>query len=106
MYLRALDLVAGRQSDAYANFRNHLLLSLGGLLLDRRVEIRHDEPELAVRLGLRAVLGIIDAELRVVEDRLDRETLVSECRGLLHGYLTGRADAGSGDAVDFFDVWG
>ena len=106
VYLRALDRAAGRQSDAYANFRSHLLVSLGGLLLDRREEIRHDEPELAVRLGLRAVLGVIDAELRVVEDRLDRDTLVSECRSLLHGYLTGRVDAGPGDAVDFFDVWG
>ena len=106
VYLKALDSAAGRQSNAYANFRSHLLAGLAGLLLQRSVDIGHDKPELAVRLGLRAVLGVIDAELRVVEDRLDRETLVSECRSLLHGYLRGRVDAGAGDAVDFFDVWG
>ncbi len=106
VYLRALDRAAGRQSDAYASFRSHVLVGLGELLLERRAEMDHEQPELAVRLGLRAVLGVIDAEHRVVKGRLDRETLVSECRSLLHGYLTGPVAAGPGDAVDFFDVWG
>ena len=106
VYLSALDRAAGRQSDAYANFRSHLLAGIGDLLLVRSVEIQHEEPELAVRLGLTAVLGVIDAELQAVDDRLDQETLVSECRSLLHGYLSGWADPGAGDSVDFFDVWG
>jgi AcrR family transcriptional regulator len=106
-YLRALDRAAGRPADAYSAFHAQLLAGLGALLLEHRDEITHDDPKLAIRLGLRAVLGVIDAETRAVEDRLDRETLVGECRSMLHSYLRGGVDDGSpGGGVDFFDVWG
>jgi AcrR family transcriptional regulator len=106
-YLKALDWVSGRQSDAYETFRAELLAGLGELLLEHRASITHDDPTLAVRLGLRAVLGAVDAEFRAVRDRLPRETLVDECRAILLGYLTGDAGARSETGgVDFFDVWG
>jgi AcrR family transcriptional regulator len=106
-YLKALDWVSGRQSDAYETFRAELLAGLGKLFLEHRASITHDDPTLAVRLGLRAVLGVVDAEFRAVGDRLPRETLVDECRAILLGYLTGDAGARSeAGGVDFFDVWG
>lgn len=105
VYLRSIDQASGRRTDAYARFRSQLLSGLADLLLERSDEIAHEDPEVAVRLGLRAVLGAIDGETRA-RHRLDREILVRECRTLLLGYLTGRsAGAPSGD-VDFFDVWG
>lgn len=106
-YLKALDWASGRPNDAYETFRTELLEGLGDLLLQHRDQIVHPEPDLAVRLGLRAVLGVVDAEFRAVHDRLPRETLVDECRGMLLGYLTGEAGTRSESArVDFFDVWG
>ena len=50
-YLKALDRAAGRQSDAYATFRSHLLVGLADLLLERRGAIAHENAELAVRLA-------------------------------------------------------
>ena len=105
-YLKALDWASGRQSDAYETFRNELLRGLGDLLLERAAHIDHPQPELTVRVGLRAVLGVVDAEFRAVQDRLARETLVEECRRLLYGYLTGQASGPGSENVDFFDVWG
>ena len=105
-YLKALDWASGRQSDAYEAFRTELLRSLRLLILQHRDEIAHDDPELAVRLGLRAVLGIVDAEFRAVQDRLPRDVLIEECRSMLTGYLTGHAGEGHSGGVDFFDVWG
>lgn len=106
-YLKALDWASGRHNDAYETFRTQLLAGLGDLFLERTADIRHANPQLAVRLGLRAVLGVVDAEFRVVEDRLPRETLIEECRRLLLGYLTGDVGAaGKPEGVDFFDVWG
>jgi hypothetical protein len=59
-----------------------------------------------VRLGLRSVLGVIDGEARSSE-RLERATLVAECRSLLVAYLTGDTESQpSGEGVDFFEVWG
>jgi len=105
-YLKALDWATGRQNDAYDAFRSQLLVGLADILLHHDGEIEHDDPQLAVRLGLRAVLGVVDAEFRAVEDRIPRETLLDECRTLLQGYLMGssRPGAGAGN-VDFFEVW-
>ncbi len=106
-YLRALDWASGRQNDAYERFRGELLLGLGRLLLGQRKSITHPDPELAIRIGLRAILGTVDAEIRATEDRLDRESLAAEARTLLLGYLTGNASpAAQPIGVDFFDVWG
>ena len=106
-YLKALDWASGRHNDAYETFRTQLLTGLAEVLLTRSAEIDHADPSLAVRLGLRAVLGVVDAEFRAVENRITRETLAAECRALLLGYLTGSVGRGGDqDGVDFFDVWG
>lgn len=106
-YLKALDWASGRQSDAYEAFRAELLSGLSRLILQHRARIAHPNPPLAVRLGLRAVLGVVDAEFRATQDRLARSVLIDECRAMLLGYLTGDAGEPTGSAgVDFFDVWG
>jgi len=105
-YLKALDWATGRQNDAYDAFRSQLLVGLADILLVHEEEIRHEDPQLAVRLGLRAVLGVVDAEFRAVEDRLPREVLLEECRTLLQSYLMGSAGPTTGAGnVDFFEVW-
>lgn len=105
-YLRALDWAAAGPSDAYRTFRSELLSGLADILLRRAGEMTHPNPRLAVRIGLRAVLGIVEAEFRESRDRLSRETLIDECRALLLGYLTGEAgEPSDGETVEFFDVW-
>lgn len=106
--IRAIDRMTGGLGTFEA-FRGHLLQDLETLFLERRDEIVHDPPERAVRLGLRAVMGVLDSDLapdRAEEDEA-REELVRECRDILVGYLTDRRP-GAGDPaqVDFFDVWG
>jgi AcrR family transcriptional regulator len=106
-YLKALDWASGSQNDAYERFRGELLLGLGRLLLEQRESISHPDPELAVRIGLRAILGTVEAEIRATDNRLDRDSLTTEARTLLLGYLTGNASpAAQAIGVDFFDVWG
>jgi len=107
--LRQLDRLADR-ADAYDRFRRHLVASLGGLLLERREEMVHPEPELGVRLGLTAVAGLIDARLdgpdgSVAEGSLDRDRLAMECGDLLLRYLTAGGARQATEPVDFFDVW-
>ena len=104
--LRALDRITGG-SSAFEAFREHLLGDLEALLLERRDEMVHETPELAVRLGLRAVLGVTDSALVLANgDDAAHEPIVQECRQLLMGYLTGRAPEPSDESVEFFDVWG
>jgi len=106
MYLEALDRIAGGRNDAYAEFRRHLLAGLERLLLARASEMDHPNPALAVRLGLRGVMGVIDSEPRSGDEALSRETLVRECADLLSGYLMGTAPRGDAEGVDFFEIWG
>jgi len=98
--LRHLDTMSGR-GDAYERFRGMLLESLESLLLEREAEMRHPEPQLAVRLGLSAVLGVLDSGPEAERDRL-----VSECTDLLLAYLAGAAPERGSEPVEFFDVWG
>ena len=105
-YLKALDRAGSAQGRAFEHFQSELLVGLGELLIQKVEEIDHDNPQQAVRLGLRAVLGVVDTEFHAVGDRLSREVIIEECRSLLTGYLT-RKGAGTGSgSVDFFDVWG
>ena len=105
--LQALDRMAGG-GGAYDSFRQHLLRDLESLLLERRAEIRHGAPQLAVRLGLRAVLGVVDAggEPGGGTEAESREVLVRECRDLLLAYLVGGLPHTGQEQVEFFDVWG
>jgi len=104
VYLQAIDRAAG-SGGAFVSFRDHLLTGLAGLLLEHRDEMTHPQPEMAVRLALEAVLGVVDGEGRRTSP-LPREALLHECRSLVSAYLTGEASAAGGKPVDFFDVWG
>ena len=107
-YLRALDQARGIDGLAYNRFRDGVLGDVAGILLERRDEISHPEPELAVRLGLLAAEGMIEAD-RVAAGPLPRGILASEATSLLLNYLTAgsapRAPVRSSEEVDFFDIW-
>jgi AcrR family transcriptional regulator len=105
-YLRALDRAVSGSDDAYTAFRRQLLDGISGLLLARREEIDHLNPDLAVRLGLLAVLGVIDTEELAVGEPLPRSVLVKEATDLLLGYLVTAGPPASTENVDFFDIWG
>jgi AcrR family transcriptional regulator len=103
--LQALDRMPGGMDDAYDTFRSHLVDGMAGLFLERRGEIRHEEPEVAVHIGLRAVLGIVEHDTGPVRAR---ERVTEEATTLLLSYLTPESSyphAPEGD-VDFFDIWG
>lgn len=111
-HLQQLDRLVGG-GDAYDRFRGRLVESLEGLLLDRADEMSHPEPELAVRLGLSAVLGVVDAGLGIAEaagngeaPATPRDILSRECTELLLAYLTGGTTNRGDEGVEFFDVWG
>lgn len=105
--LQLLDQAGAAPGDGYLGFRRQLLRGLENLLLEHRDEIDRPDPELAVRLGLTAIAGILEAEGSGADESLFRDLLVRECRDLLVSYLTGgppRADRD--ESVDFFDIWG
>jgi len=107
VYLKAIDQVSGRRAHAYDTFRAEVLAGVARLLLTRADDMEHPSPDLAVRLGLRATMGVLDGEARAVHDRLDREVLVDECSRLLLGYLAGTdAATANSDGPEFFDIWG
>ena len=114
-YLKALDRMGAGAGDGYGSFRRYVLRGLADLLLERRSEIRHADPDLAVRLALAAVGGAIEAGDPRTGEPFEHETLLREGPALLLSYLAGRGPATAdgtpveededGD-VDFFDVWG
>lgn len=108
-HLRQLDRMSGG-GDAYERFRGRLIESLEALLLERAGDMKHPDPQLAVRLGLSAVLGVIDAGLESAPieggEPVDRDRLVGECTDLLLAYLAGSAPERGSEPVEFFDVWG
>lgn len=118
--LRALDRMGAGSGDGYASFRRYVLQSLSDVLLERRDQIRHGDPELAVRLSLAAIAGAVDAGDPSSGEPFRTDVLEREGEILVVGYLTGTTPAGGGPAaaiaedaedeedgdVDFFDVWG
>jgi len=107
--LRAVDRM-GIGMGAFDSFREHLLEDLESLLLERRSEINHESPELAIRLALRAALGVFDAQILpdAGGEAASRDLLVGEVRELMMLYLAGPTLGRGQDPkqVDFFDVWG
>lgn len=110
VYMRALDRAKGRDGVAYHTFRSQVIGDVAEILLARRDEIAHPEPELAVRLGLLATAGMIEADRSADDGPLPREILVSEATNLLLRYLTvstsASAQVKASEEVDFFDIWG
>jgi AcrR family transcriptional regulator len=101
------------------SFHHHLLSTVTPLLLARRGEISHPEPETAIPFGYRAVVGAIREFLSLEEARtlapekvgvlLQGDDLGRELARFWNGYLDpgirSGLEAGEGD-VDFFDPWG
>jgi hypothetical protein len=108
--MRALDRAKGRDGVAYHTFRSQVIGDVAEILLARRDEIAHPDPELAVRLGLLATAGMIEADRSADDGPLPREILVSEATNLLLRYLTvsisAPAQVKASEEVDFFDIWG
>lgn len=74
--LRSLDRMAGG-TGAYDSFRARVLQDVESLLLEREANITHPDPPLAVKLGLTAVLGVVDAAFEQGGDETaSRDTLV------------------------------
>lgn len=102
--LRAAQGLSSGEAD-YEGFRRGIVEELASRLLERRSEIRHPNPEVAVRIGLWAVLGVIDhTPLGHAPGDLTPDALRHECSELLLRYLVG-SSGGSGAQVEFFDVW-
>jgi len=100
------------------DFHDHIVSTVTDLLLERRADITHPEPEEAVPFGYRVVIGAIREFLDLAEARTlisgdGAETTVPSKLGpelarLWIGYLSPRSvspDERDG-AVDFFDPWG
>ena len=108
-YLQELDQMVGG-GDAYERFRRRVVESLETLLLEREGEMAHPRPELAVRLGLTAILGVVEGEVVPPGEEPTAEEaralLVHEGTELLLAYLTGGAGRRGSEPVEFFDVWG
>jgi AcrR family transcriptional regulator len=107
-YLRALGRWQGAGDEAYSAFQSHVLEGVEGLLLACRAEMVHPDPEVAVQLGLRAVMAILEnpggggSREPVPAERRIREAVT-----LLLAYLAGgRPGQAPSGQVDFFDIWG
>ncbi|MDZ7781153.1 MAG: TetR/AcrR family transcriptional regulator [Gemmatimonadota bacterium] len=98
-YLRALDRMGAGERGGYASFRRHVLTGLTELLLERRKEITHPDPELAVRLALAALSGAVESGDPATGEPFDRDALGREGRWLLLAYLTEHG-AEPGERVD------
>jgi hypothetical protein len=102
VYLQALRRAPGVGDQAYAAFQTHVLEVMEGLILARAGEVGHRDPEVAVHVGLQAVLGVLEGS-----EALPLQRRLEEATTLLHAYLggDGRGQAGPGP-VEYFDVWG
>ena len=82
-------------------------MELRGLILLSAISVVSAEPATAAPGGEARQSAALEAEARAVTDRLDRETLVDECPGLLFGYLSAtERDEEDPGGPDFFQVWG
>jgi len=107
-YLTALERASGAREDAYLAFHTHVIRGIEGLLLARSAEITHPDPSVAVTLGLRAALAVVEAGLeRVGVDPVGPDRRREEAAAMLVTYLTGERGRQVGKKkVEFFDIWG
>jgi len=87
-------------------FHQHVLATVTPLLLARREEITHPDPEAAVKLGYRFAAGAIREQLEMGEGT---EILIPELARAWTAYLCFGAEVTEtklSEEVDFFDPWG
>lgn len=98
-----------REAEALrSDFHNHILDAVIPLLMVRREDIDHPDPEEAIRFGYRFVVGAIREFLELEEPAGGME-LGPELARAWMGYLTSGSGKGGREeeaAVDFFDPWG
>lgn len=87
-----------------AAFRDHIAEDVRALLLDRRDEITHPDPDVAVDTLLRVLVGGVRELRGVAEDGYVTRELVRVAVGYL-GSPEAEAPP-ERTTVDFFDVWG
>ncbi|HSG08554.1 MAG TPA: TetR/AcrR family transcriptional regulator [Longimicrobiales bacterium] len=105
-YLKALAQAPTTGDEAYLAFQGHAIEGLGVLLMAKASEMGHPDPAVAIRLGLRAVLALLEGPFPPGSETLPLERRLEEAGRLLHGYLTaGEAAGRSTGQVDFFDIW-
>ena len=123
-YRRRRVLGRDRASDPEAaqhvrSFHEHLLATVTPLLMSRRGEITHPEPDSAVRFGYRVVVGGIREFLEMepvpggpspgTEEASGLSSLGPELARMWIGYLrpgAGAVEELEAGEVDFFDPWG
>lgn len=89
--------------EAGARMHRHISERLRALLLARRDEIEHDDPELAVDFGLRAVMNLLDmnalvGHVHAQEFALAGPALGRELTRVYLGYLGIRRETGAAEA--------
>jgi len=107
-YLKALDRAPGTRADAYLAFQVHVLRGIENLLVSRSSEMDHPDPNVAIPLGLRAAMAVLDAPDVRDAAAIPFEDRVNEAQRILVSYLSGGSSGGSETQgqVDFFDIWG
>jgi len=108
-FLRALDRSPALRDDAYRTFQEHVLAGMEELMLERSAEIVHPDPRVGVRLGLRAMLAVVQAHIEGADGRpLPADRVQTEAVTILLAYLGNerRGADSSPENVDFFDIWG
>lgn len=91
IFLKSLDRMGAGGGEGYASFRRFVLQALAGLLLEHRDRIRHEDPEIAVRLSLAALSGIVETGDPRTGESFGQDLTVREGSALVVAYLTGEA---------------
>lgn len=104
--LRSLQ-ASGGSGRAAGRFRTHVRDGLAEVLLHRRDDIGHPDPDTAARVGLAAASALMDAPRDGILSGLGEHGLRREARRLLLGYLQvpHPGDDAPAEGVDFFDMW-
>jgi AcrR family transcriptional regulator len=101
------DAALGTSPEVRRASTEALLEELEVRLLAHRDEMAHPEPELMVRLGLAASVGLLETGfLEAAKRQAPEATIMREARSLLGTYLRHAERRPHGDPVDFFETWG
>ncbi len=106
-HLNALRRAPAVGDRAWVAFQAHILRRLEQPLLARAGEMAHPDPTVGVRLGLRAVLSLLEEPIGERETSpIPLEVRMEEATRLLNAYLVGgRAGEEQPGQVEFFDIW-
>lgn len=108
-YLRALGQAGpGNGNDAFARFRRRVVDDVARAVLSTE-GLDAEVPERRVRLGLFAVVGLLDMAQDPAWEGPSEEEVRAEALSLLRRYLSSTSEGyapADTRQVDFFDIWG